>query len=72
MDKTLSTIAMITGVIGALLIALNINMFILGYSLFLSSSILWIIYSVRTRQMNLFLMNFVFTIINLIGLINFI
>lgn len=72
MNKLLSTLAMITGVIGALLIALNINMFEVGYSLFLSSSVLWVVYSVKTKQMNLFLMNIVFTVINLIGLINFI
>lgn len=72
MNKLLSTLAMITGVIGALLIALNINMFEVGYSLFLSSSVLWVVYSVKTKQMNLLLMNIVFTAINLIGLINFI
>ena len=71
MNKIFSTIAMITGVIGAFLIALNMNLFLLGYSLFLFSAIAWIIYALRTKQINLFLLNAVFAGINAMGLYNF-
>lgn len=71
MNNILSTIGLITGIIGALVVASNIGMFVQGYSLFLFSSSLWIIYGVRTKQINLVILNLVFGIINAIGIYNF-
>ena len=45
MEKILSGVGMTTGVVGALLIAMNINMFVLGYVLFLISSLSWLRYA---------------------------
>lgn len=71
LDKYLSSIGLTTGVIGALFIAMNMNMFIIGYTLFLISSVAWVIYAFRTSQTNLMILNTVFGIINAIGLYNF-
>jgi len=70
--KLLSTIGLLFGIGGAVLIALNIDMFVIGYILFLISSLAWVWYAISTKQLNLFLLNFVFGIINSIGLYNFI
>jgi len=69
--KILGTTGMITGVLGASLIALNTNLFVLGYISFLLSSISWVIYAMISNQKNLFVLNIVFTGINLMGLVNF-
>ena len=50
--------------------ALNINMFIIAYILFIVSSIAWSIYALRVHNKQLLTMNVIFTIINLIGLIS--
>jgi len=71
MTKVLSTIGTVTGITGALLVALNMNMFVLGYTLFLTSSITWVSYAFMTKQTNLLILNLTFGIINLIGLYNF-
>ena len=70
--KYLSFFGSSTGIIGALLIALNINMFLTGYLFFLVSSLSWIVYSYKTSQKNLLVMNIVFGVINAIGVYNFI
>jgi len=60
-----------TGIVAALLLALNINMFLVAYCLFLISSILWAIFALRTSNRQLLIMNVVFTVINAIGTYNF-
>jgi hypothetical protein len=71
MNNILSIIGTSTGIVGALLIALNMNMFVLGYALFLLSALSWIIYAVRTSQRGLIMLNSTFAVINAIGLYNF-
>jgi len=70
-DSLITNIATVTGVAAALLMALNLNMFFIAYLLFVTSSILWAIYAYRNRNNQLLVMNIIFSIINLIGLIRF-
>jgi ribonuclease PH len=70
-DTTITNTATITGITAALLMALNLNLFILAYSLFITSSVLWSIYAYRNNNRQLLIMNIVFSLINLIGLIRF-
>ena len=69
-EKVIAIVAMLTGILGAISLATAYSM-ILGYQLFLISSVLWMAYSVRTVQRELFYTNAVFTIINLIGLVTY-
>lgn len=71
LNKVLSTIGLVAGVIGAFMVAMNSGLFVLGYSLFLTSSIAWIAYAIRTKQTNLMTMNVIFGLINALGLYNF-
>jgi uncharacterized integral membrane protein len=70
-NKIITNLATSTGIVAALLLALNINQFILAYILFLISAILWTIFAVRDGNKQLLIMNIVFAIINTIGLIRF-
>jgi ribonuclease PH len=70
-DKLILNLATITGIVAALLLALNINQFILAYSLFLTSSIFWVVFSIKDKNHQLLTMNVVFACINIIGLIRF-
>jgi len=70
-EKILKNIALVTGVIGALLLALNIDMFVLAYILFGTSSILWAVFAYKNKNNQLLIMNVIFTIINFIGLYRF-
>lgn len=70
-DKVLSTIGLWAGVIGAMMVASNTGLFFIGYTLFFLSSITWVAYAIRTKQMNLMIMNIIFGFINAIGLYNF-
>jgi hypothetical protein len=70
-NSLISSIASVTGVIAAILLALNINMFLVAYVLFLISAILWAIYSIRTSNNQLLIMNAIFIVINSIGVYNF-
>ena len=70
-ETTITNTATITGVTGALLMALNLNMFILAYSLFITSSVLWAIFAYKNKNKQLLIMNVIFSLINLIGLIRF-
>lgn len=70
-NKSITNMATGTGIIAALLIALNINQFVLAYVFFLISAVLWSIFSIRDGNKQLLLMNVVFGIINMIGLIRF-
>jgi hypothetical protein len=67
----LTSIGTIFGISGALLIALNIDMMLLAYSLFLLSVIIWGHFAISTNNQQLLIMNAVYGIINLIGIYNF-
>jgi len=70
-DTTVTNSATTTGIIAALLMALNLNMYILAYSLFITSSLLWAIYAYRQNNRQLLTMNVIFTLINIVGIIRF-
>jgi hypothetical protein len=69
-DTAITNFATTTGVVAALLMALNLNQFILAYALFIISSVLWAIFAFRTNK-QLLTINIVFIIINVIGLVRF-
>jgi hypothetical protein len=56
------------GVSGAILIALNVGMVVFGFGLFLLSSVLWGVVGLVQRETSLFVMQAVFTAVNLLGL----
>ncbi len=70
-NSLITNIATSTGVVAALLLALNLNMFLVAYVLFLLSSVLWAIFAHRTNNRQLLIMNVVFSVINTIGVYNF-
>ena len=70
-ETTITNTATVTGIAAALLMALNLNMFVLAYSLFITSSILWSIYAYRNNNRQLLTMNVIFSLINLVGLVRF-
>ena len=70
-ETTITNTATVTGVVAALLLALNLNLFILAYTLFVISSVLWAVFAWRNNNRQLLTMNIIFTLINLIGLIRF-
>jgi len=65
------SLASITGILGALLLALNLGYNYEAYYVFLLSSTLWSIDSVRTHNQPLLYMNLVFSVINLIGIVSY-
>jgi hypothetical protein len=71
LNKVLSSLGLMAGVIGAFMVASNTGLFLFGYLLFFSSSTAWIIYAARTKQMNLLIMNIIFGVINAMGIYNF-
>lgn len=71
MNNVLSAIGLITGLSGSLFIALNIGLFTLGYTLFIISSVSWMIYAYKTKQSSLLVLNMWFLIVNIIGFYNF-
>jgi len=56
------------GVSAAMLIALNLGVEILGFALFLISSLLWCAAGIAQREPSLIVLQGAFTAINLIGL----
>jgi hypothetical protein len=56
------------GVSGAILIVLNVGMVVFGFALFLLSSVLWGVVGLVQREASLFVMQAVFTAVNLLGL----
>jgi len=70
-NNYITNTATTTGITAALLLSLNINMFLVAYMLFLTSSILWAIFAQRTSNKQLLVMNIVFSIINTIGVYNY-
>lgn len=69
--KKLAQLGMICGILGGLLVALNIAQTVgfIGYVLFTVSSIAWIIYANKTKQLELLTLNTVFLVINLVGVV---
>ena len=70
-DTVITNSATTTGVMAALLMALNLNMYIIAYSLFIVSSVLWAVYALRNNNRQLLIMNVIFTLINTVGLVRF-
>jgi hypothetical protein len=59
----------IAGIIGAVLIALNIGMVGYGFLLFLISSILWAAAAAVQRESSLLVLQGAFTVINMLGIV---
>jgi hypothetical protein len=70
-ETAITNTATVTGVAAALLMALNLNMFVLAYVLFIISSVLWALFAIRNSNRQLLAMNVIFTLINLVGLMRF-
>lgn len=68
----IDTIACWTGILAALLLALNIKYSPFAYILFFISSFLWVEYGLMIKNKSIVVMNFVFSIINLIGIVRWI
>ncbi|WP_130472385.1 nicotinamide mononucleotide transporter [Candidatus Magnetaquicoccus inordinatus] len=66
-SSPLKWIGTTTGVVGALLVAMNIPQSGYGFLLFLVSSISWFIAAYRMREISLMILQAVFTVINLVG-----
>ncbi|MBF0098234.1 MAG: nicotinamide mononucleotide transporter [Magnetococcales bacterium] len=64
---SLKWIGTVTGVAGALLVAMNIPQSGYGFLLFLLSSVSWFIAAYRMHEISLMILQAVFTVINLIG-----
>ena len=61
----------ITAILGALIIALNLNVNYFGFMLFLISNLFWIKFSFEEKNKNIFVMNLVFALINIIGIYSY-
>jgi hypothetical protein len=59
------------GIIGAIIIALNLGLNEYGYGLFLVSSVLWTTVAIVQREASLALLQVTFTVINVIGLFRY-
>ena len=70
-ETVITNSATTTGVTAALLMALNLDLFVLCYSLFITSSILWAIYAYNQDNRQLLTMNVIFSLINIVGLVRF-
>jgi hypothetical protein len=70
-NNILSASGSTLGITGAIMIALNIGLFFLGYILFFISALVWVVYAYRTEQSSLLRMNVVFAVINAVGIYNF-
>ena len=64
----LGWIGSITGIIGAILVALNFEFSKFGYFFFLISSVNWAIQAYKNRDNALLSINVAFTLINIIGI----
>lgn len=62
-----SWIGSVTGVAGALALAVNLSWSGIGWLLFLASNLAWIAYALQQRTRSMLLMQSVFTITSLIG-----
>ena len=70
-ETAITNTATTTGVMAALLMALNLDMMVLAYILFIISAVLWAVFAHRNNNRQLLTMNLIFTAINLVGLVRF-
>jgi len=68
--KVNEIIGMSTGILGSLLIALNINMEIVGFVLYIISDAAWIYVGAKKNMTELLIMSVVFGIIGIVGIFN--
>lgn len=68
-QKRMEWIAAICGIIGAMLVALNIGAATIGYCFFLVGAVSYLIVAFSIRNVPLFYLNLVFAITNIIGLV---
>ena len=61
-----------TGIIAGLMIALNLGMEVLAFSLFIVSDIAWINVAVKKKMPELFWMSMVYGVISVVGIYNWI
>ena len=59
------------GILGAILLSLNIGLNWIAFILFLINSILYIIYGKQSNNKNIITLNVVYFILNLIGIYNY-
>jgi len=59
------------GILGAILLSLNIGLNWIAFILFLINSILYIIYGKQSNNKNIMTLNVVYFILNLIGIYNY-
>ena len=70
MNNTWDWLGTITGITGALLVALNINEVFTGYIFFMVSAVSWVIQGAKNSDKSLVLLNTVFVCVNALGLYN--
>jgi nicotinamide riboside transporter PnuC len=70
MNNAWGWLGTITGITGALLVALNINEVFTGYLFFMASAISWVIQGAKNNDKSLVLLNAVFVCVNALGLYN--
>ena len=68
--KLLSILGALFGILGALLVASTFHI-LLGYYLLIVGSTFWVVYGYIVKNIPLVSMNFVFTLINLLGILNY-
>ncbi|MEO1916905.1 hypothetical protein [Candidatus Thioglobus sp.] len=70
MNNVWGWLGTITGITGALLVALNIDEVFTGYLFFMASAISWAIQGTKNNDKSLVLLNAVFVCVNALGLYN--
>jgi nicotinamide riboside transporter PnuC len=70
MNNVWGWLGTITGITGALLVALNIDEVFTGYLFFMASAISWVIQGTKNNDKSLVLLNAVFVCVNALGLYN--
>jgi hypothetical protein len=70
MNNTWGWLGTITGITGALLVALNINEVFTGYIFFMVSAVSWVIQGAKNNDKSLILLNAMFVCVNALGLYN--
>jgi hypothetical protein len=70
MNNVWGWLGTITGITGALLVALNIDEIFTGYLFFMASAISWAIQGTKNNDKSLVLLNAVFVCVNALGLYN--
>lgn len=70
MNNAWGWLGTVTGITGALLVALNIDEVFTGYLFFMASAISWVIQATKNNDKSLVLLNAVFVCVNALGLYN--